>query len=227
MTHGSDAYAGVLQSRSRGHALDQAGLGHFDSPMHNTYTGDTAINGGDLRFDAGGTANNSTMRLGATGREQPSATLSLGAPTENNFAARWKRGPSASGTQGTRVLRSLATSGTNTYSGAITLNAGLTLESATGGTLLLQGGSVAFGTNTLTIDTQVDLNGANSCQHAGRGHPQRGPDQFVRHRRFARERRRQHPPHPEHRQHLHRHTSAVAVERERHANPRWHSCDHR
>lgn len=163
-TTGTNTYAGLLQNGAAGTlAFTKSGNGTLTLKGLNTYTGDTQINAGDLRFDGGGSANSSTIRLGATSGSS-SATLSLGLLSGNNLASTLD---ARSGGTGTRVLRQLATSGTNTYSGAITLSSGLTLESATGGTLLLQGGSVAFGTNTLTIDTQVDLNGANSVNMQG------------------------------------------------------------
>jgi autotransporter-associated beta strand protein len=137
----------------------------------NTYSGDTAINAGELRFAAGGSSNNSTIRLGNTTANSPSATLSLsnafGGANGVNVASPLEVRASGSGTQGTRVIRSLATSGTNTYSGVVTMNAGLTLESATNGTLLFQGGSIDVKTNVLTVDTQVDLNGTNSVNMQG------------------------------------------------------------
>lgn len=154
-----------------GTGMTMSNLGTVIFGGANTYTGATIVNAGDLRFAASGSSNSSTIRLGNTIADSLAATLSLsngfGGPSGVNVASPLEVRASASGTQGTRVLRSLATSGTNTYSGPITLNAGLTLESATGGTLLLQGGSVAFGNNTLTIDTQVDLNGANSVNMQG------------------------------------------------------------
>ena len=134
----------------------------------NLYSGDTQILSGDLRFDSGGTSNSSTIRLGDTSGTN-TATLSLGVASGNNVASALEV---RAGSSGTKVLRSVATSGTNTYSGAITLNTGLTLEAISNGnvsasTLLLQGGSVDVKTNTLTVDTQVDFNGANSVNAQG------------------------------------------------------------
>ena len=84
----------------------------------NTYTGDTQINAGDLRIALGGSASSSTIRLGGTGINSPAATLSLGttapADTGINISSTLVVRPSASGTQGTRTLRSLSPSGTNT-----------------------------------------------------------------------------------------------------------------
>ena len=117
----------------------------------NTYSGDTQILAGDLRFDSGGTANSSTIRLGDTSGSNY-AVLSLGVGSGNDVGSILEV---RAGSSGTKVLRSLNTSGINTYSGAITLNTGLTLEATTDGTLLLQGGSLNLQSNTLTIDSQV------------------------------------------------------------------------
>src|SRR2546423_10371805 len=134
----------------------------------NPYSGDTQILAGDLRFDSAGTSNSSTIRLGDTSGTN-SATLSLGIGSGNNVGSPLEV---RAGSSGTKVLRSVADSGTNTYSCPITLNTGLTLEaissgSITSSTLLLQGGSVDVKTNTLTVDTQVNLNGANSVNAQG------------------------------------------------------------
>jgi autotransporter-associated beta strand protein len=122
----------------------------------NLYSGDTQILAGDLRFDSGGTANSSTIRLGDTSGSNY-AVLSLGIGSGNNVGSTLEV---RAGSSGTKVLRSLNASGTNTYSGGITLNTGLTLEAQTGGTLLLQGGSLNLQANTLTIDSQVVNAGA-------------------------------------------------------------------
>ncbi len=129
----------------------------------NTYTGDTQINAGDLRFTPAGSANSSIIRLGSAGNNTPEATLSLGASSAEtgvNLASTLVVRP-GTGTQGTRVLRSLNTTGSNQYSGGIFLDTGLTLRAATGGTMLLQGGSVDVKAQTLTID---DLSGNVNTQ---------------------------------------------------------------
>jgi autotransporter-associated beta strand protein len=134
----------------------------------NLYSGDTQILAGDLRFDSGGTSNSSTIRLGdTTGTNY--AVLSLGVGNSNNVGSALEV---RSGSSGAKALRSLATTGTNTYSGNITLNDNLSIESSTGGTFLFQGGSIAFNTRTLTIDSQVinvgvGPNGADAAASQG------------------------------------------------------------
>jgi fibronectin-binding autotransporter adhesin len=117
----------------------------------NLYSGDTQILAGDLRFDSGGTSNSSTIRLGDVNGTNY-AVLSLGVGNGNNVGSALEV---RSGSSGPKILRSLATTGTNTYSGNITLNDNLSIESSTGGTFLFQGGSIAFNTPALTIDSQV------------------------------------------------------------------------
>ena len=136
----------------------------------NTYSGDTQILNGDLRFDNGGTSNSSTIRLGATSGSD-TAVLSLGGSNlaGNNVGSALEV---RSGSSGAKVLRQLDTTGTNTYSGAITLNSGLTIESATGGNFLFQGGSIDVKTNTLMVDSQIynvgtGLNGSDNVNMRG------------------------------------------------------------
>jgi autotransporter-associated beta strand protein len=121
----------------------------------NTYSGDTFVNAGDLRFSPNGSANSSIIRLGGTGANTPDATVSLGVAgtdTGVNVGSTLVVRPSSSGTQGTRLLRSLNTTGTNQYSGSVFLDAGLSVRSATGGTLLFQGGSIDIKGQTFTVD---------------------------------------------------------------------------
>jgi fibronectin-binding autotransporter adhesin len=133
----------------------------------NSYSGDTIVNAGDLRFAAGGSSNSSTIRLGNTSGSN-TATLSLsnafgGASGVNLTSPLEVR----SGGTGTRVLRALNTSGIDTFGGVITMNSGLTVEASTSGTLLFQGGSFDVKSNALTVDTQVDLNGSNAVNAQG------------------------------------------------------------
>jgi fibronectin-binding autotransporter adhesin len=161
-TSGSDAFAGILQDGAAGTlSLTKSGAGILLLQNVNTYTGDTTINAGTLEFlvgtpGIGGSSNNSTIRLGSTAANSAAATLSLGDDASGNtLTSPLIVQASVSGTQGTRLLLSLATIGhTNTYGGNITLNADLTMQSAMGGTLFINGTSktVDLGNHILTID---------------------------------------------------------------------------
>jgi autotransporter-associated beta strand protein len=131
----------------------------------NTYSGDTVINAGDLRFAPAGSSNNSTIRLGNTSGAA-AATLTLGNGAAGGALLTSALEVRAGGT-GTRVLRSFNTSGVNTYGGVITMNNGLTIEAGTNGTLLFQGGSFDLKGNKLTIDSQNDLNGSDNVNWRG------------------------------------------------------------
>ncbi len=131
----------------------------------NTYSGDTIINAGDLRFNIGASSNSSTIRLGNTSGSAL-ATLSLGNGGTGGVSLTSPLEVRSGGT-GPRVIRSLDTAGTDTFGGAVTMNGNLTVEPRTGNTLLFQGGSFDLKTNTLTIDSQNDQNGADNVNFQG------------------------------------------------------------
>ncbi len=99
----------------------------------NTYTGDTFIVAGRLHLGLASSLNiGSTIQLGQTSGTA-SATLDLASTTGgqtilNPLIVR-------AGSTGTKTIQSSATSGTNTFSGSVTLNADLTTSSAPGSTL--------------------------------------------------------------------------------------------
>ena len=121
-----------------------------------TYTGATYVNAAKLSFAAGGSANGSTINILDTGGSQ-NATLEL-APLAGGLAL---SSPliTRTGSTGTATLSALNTSGTNTLSGAVTLNSNLTISTATGGTLAMTGpvtstggGLTKTGGGTLNLD---------------------------------------------------------------------------
>lgn len=121
----------------------------------NTYSGSTFIDSGTLQLgtagSATGSANNSLLNLGQTTNNSPAATLNLattagGQSISSNLLVR-----TGTGTVGTRTLSSSNTSGTNTFSGNITLNANLVVTQASGGTLALSGSSIDLQGNTLGL----------------------------------------------------------------------------
>jgi len=103
----------------------------------NTYSGNTYISGGTLQFNSTGYASNSpNFYLGETSGGQ-TATLTMGATGGGQTLtnAIWVR----SGSTGNKTISSLATSGSDTLSGPISLTNNLTVSAAGGGILNLSG----------------------------------------------------------------------------------------
>ena len=163
---------------SGGFGITKRGSGILLLSGTNSYTGDTTIAAGELQLTPSGSlAAASTIRLGDTIANSPTAMFNFGATSGGNTVA----SPlivqaSGSGTTGTRTVLGLAENGnTNTYSGAITMNADLTLQSAAvggsaangQGILLLQGGSIDVGSSTLTVNSNLRGNNADTYSIQG------------------------------------------------------------
>ncbi len=114
----SAAFAGAISGTG---GFTKAGSGLQSLSGGNTYTGTTSINAGELFLTASGSlASGSTILLGDTIANSPSAMLTFGATGGGStISSPLIVQASASGTTGTRTILGLATSGnTNTYSGA-------------------------------------------------------------------------------------------------------------
>ena len=101
----------------------------------NTYTGDTFVNAGKLQFAAGGSANNSAIRIGDSAATAVNAEVDLtplggGLTLSSVFNSR-------SGNAGTATIASQNTSNSNTLSGHLALDKALTITQAAGGALNL------------------------------------------------------------------------------------------
>jgi autotransporter-associated beta strand protein len=122
----------------------------------NTYTGGTFINNGSLQFDTGGSASG-TLTLGdTTGSNSSSIYIrpaTGGKTADNDITVR-------SGSTGTTTIGGLNTSGTNSYSGTITLNRGVNLDAASGGT-------VSFNTITASGPQTATITGGGTIQFTG------------------------------------------------------------
>lgn len=140
-------FGGVLSGTSKELVINGASNVAFEAA--NTYSGDTFINAGTLQFRAGGSAASSTIRVGATSGTGP-ATLSLvnatgGQTIGNTIVVR-------PGSSGVKTIKSTNTSGTNTYSGNIFLDADVTVSSDNaGGQLTLSGTTIDLKNQTMTI----------------------------------------------------------------------------
>ena len=117
-----------------------------------TYSGDTFIEGGQVRVAQGGSIANTTIRVGNTSGSQTAglfiSDMDGGTSIGNTVVIR-------SGTSGTRTVGGLNTSGNNTYSGPVSFDGDGTLYSAAGGTVTFSGvvaDGAGGGSFTATID---------------------------------------------------------------------------
>ena len=122
----------------------------------NTYTGGTIVDNGSLQFGSTGSAAG-VLRLGdTTGSNDASLYLipdAGGKTISNNINVR-------TGSSGTMTIGGLNTSGTNTYSGTVTLNRSVNLTAASGGT-------VSFNTITASSTQTATITGGGTVQFTG------------------------------------------------------------
>ena len=134
-------------------SLTKYGSGTVTLANSNTYTGPTYINAGTLAFTTGGSANSSTLTLGdASG--SATATLAL-APLTGGLTLGSPLLARAGG-NGTAAISALNTSGTDIFTGRLTLNRDLTVAGAPGGVLVFAGFS-NFATNQLTVTSDGEV----------------------------------------------------------------------
>jgi autotransporter-associated beta strand protein len=130
-----------------------------------SYTGDSLVNAGSLRIDAGGSLGGTIVRLGAsTGSSSPTLYISdIDGGTSENVAVVVR------GSGGTKIIGGLNTSGVNTFSGAINLDENVTFSAATGGRVDFSGqilDGLGAGNFRVSVDTlgtvRLTGSGANS-----------------------------------------------------------------
>ncbi|MEQ1859482.1 MAG: autotransporter-associated beta strand repeat-containing protein [Chthoniobacteraceae bacterium] len=139
--------AGTIIKQAGSLSINQNSNVVFNS-VH-TYTGDTFINAGKLRFNAGGGVATSVIRLGDTTGAANAAldlTVATGGQTLGGTVV------SRAGSSGVRTIDSQNTSGMNTLSAGLFLDATLTLKQAGGGTLTIAGGTVDIKGQAFTVD---------------------------------------------------------------------------
>lgn len=159
----SFTYAGTSSGTG---GLTKAGSGILLLSGANGYTGDTTIKAGELFLAPSGSLNAaSTIRLGDVIANSPSAMFTFGATGGGiTLANPMTVQASASGTEGTRTILGLATNGnTNTWTGNITLNTDLVVQSAAAGgsaangqgILLFTGGVIDVLDNAFIVNTRL------------------------------------------------------------------------
>ena len=141
----------------------------------NTYSGNTFVESGTLQFgtalSSAGSANSSVLRLGQNTADSPAATINLATTAGGvNVGSTIVIRPSLSGTQGTRTLSSSNTSGTNTFSGTVALDAVATFISTNaGGTLAFTGPALELKTFGLLVNGAGNTTISNVISSTGTG----------------------------------------------------------
>ncbi len=117
----------------------------------NTYGGDTFVNNGTLQIaSGGGLSSTSAIRLGNTASGSGNASLVFSSAS-GGLSIGSIVNPGYSGGTGTYLIDSQNTSGTNTISGNVFLDAGLRMNQASGGTLSITNATLDLKAQTLTL----------------------------------------------------------------------------
>lgn len=154
-------FGGILSGAGKELVINNASNVAFEAA--NTYSGDTFVNAGTLQFRSGGSAASTTLRIGNTSGTAP-ATLSLvnatgGQSLGNTIVVR-------PGSSGAKTIKSTNTSGTNTLSGNVFLDADVTVSSDNaGGTLALTGTTIDLKNQTMTLTGSGDTTISGNLQN--------------------------------------------------------------
>jgi len=147
---GTIIHGGTIYNSTGTGGVTLTGAGTNIYSAAHAYTGDTLINAGTLQIISGGSANGSIIRIGDTAANSPAATLSAGSGA--SFTSTLVVRPSASGTQGTRMISGIDASGTATISGGVFMDADVTVSNINGGTLAFTGTQFDLKNQTVTVN---------------------------------------------------------------------------
>lgn len=144
------------------------GPGTVEYTAANTYTAETHVKSGTLQFSGGGSANGSAIRLGDNVASSDAAINIANASGGGNVGSAINP---RLGAGGTKTISSTNTSGTNTYSGAIALDADVTVLSTNANATLAITQARATPTDTTTgFDIKgfaATFNGAGNTNVSG------------------------------------------------------------
>lgn len=151
--------SGILSNGSAVSSMTKTGAGTLLLSGANTFTGGSSVINGKLIIDANTALGTGAVNIGDTVGSNSAALLfstTAGRTVTNAITA-------SAGSSGTLTLGGLNTSGTNTFSGSVTLNKSVTLTAEPGGEVLFSNviSGTGFGVTKIGAGT-VRFSGANT-----------------------------------------------------------------
>lgn len=159
----TDGLAANSTTTASANALTKIGTGNITLTGANSYSGSTNVLNGTLQFNVNQAAGltggvNLGDTTGANGAQLAIGTA--GVTLSNAITVR-------SGASGTKTISALNTTGTATFSGTVTMNDALTLNSNSGGALAFTGSTFALGSSQLSVIGANDTSIANAISGTG------------------------------------------------------------